>query len=75
MVKAPSCDLSDSGVAHSAEATLFVPEITKRSGTPKRFPYMVFFAFLEVGFIDGIVRVGCASDFNVSFDGSALGVV
>jgi hypothetical protein len=33
------------------------------------------FAFFEVGFIDWIVRVGFAFDLDVSFDGSALGVV
>ena len=75
MVKAPSCDPSDFGVAYYAKATLFIPEITKRSDTPKHLPHMILFAFLEVGFIGGIVRVGFAFHFNVSFDGSAVGVV
>jgi hypothetical protein len=34
---------------------------------------MVSFAFLEVGFIDGIVRVGGALDLDVPLNGRATG--
>jgi hypothetical protein len=54
---------------------LFIPEIAKSTSTPKRFQHMSPFAFFEVGFIGWIVRVSFAFDLDVSFDGSALGVV
>jgi hypothetical protein len=52
-----------------------MPEIAKSAGTPKRFQHVSSFAFFEVGFIGWIVRVGFAFYLDVSFDGSALGVV
>src|SRR6202795_3575646 len=52
-----------------------MPEIAKSAGTPKRFQHVSPFAFFEVGFIGWIVRVGFAFYLDVSFDGSALGVV
>lgn len=74
-MKAPACDPSDFCIALGAESTLFVPEIAKSTSTPKRFQHVSPFAFFEVGFIGWIVRVSFAFDLDVSFDGSALGVV
>jgi hypothetical protein len=71
----PTCDPGDLCIALRAESTLFRPEITKSAGTPKRFQHVSPFAFFEVGFIGWIVRVSFAFDLDVSFDGSALGVV
>ena len=74
-MKAPACDPGDLCIALRAESTLFMPEIAKSAGTPERFQHVSPFAFFEVGFIGWIVRVSFAFDFDVSFDGSALGVV
>ena len=74
-MKAPACDRGDFYVALSAESTLLIPEIAKSAGTPKRFQHVSPFAFFEVGFIGWIIRVSFAFDLDVSFDGSALGVV
>jgi len=74
-MKAPACDPSDLCIALRAESTLLIPEIAKSTGTPKRFQHVSLFAFFEVGFIDWIVRVSFAFNLDVSFDGSALGVV
>ena len=74
-MKAPACDPSDFCIALRAESTLFIPEIAKSAGTPERFQHVSPFAFLEVGFIGWIVRVSFALYLDVSFDGSALGVV
>jgi len=74
-MKAPACDPGDFCIALGAESTLFMPEIAKSAGTPKRLQHVSPFAFLEVGFIGWIVRVSFAFDLDVSFDGSALGVV
>src|SRR5450756_1949088 len=74
-MKTPACDPSDFCIALGAESTLFIPEIAKSTSTPKRFQHVSPFAFFEVGFIGGIVRVSFAFDLDVSFDGSALGVV
>jgi hypothetical protein len=74
-MKAPACDPSDFCIALRAESTLFIPEIAKSAGTPERFQHVSPFAFLEVGFIGWIVRVSFAFNLDVSFDGSALGVV
>ena len=73
VMKTPSRDPSDFHVAHGAETTLQVPEKAKGSSTPKRCRHMIAFAFLEVGFIGRIVRVGFALDLNVSLNGSATG--
>ena len=72
MMKTPSRDPGDFCIAYGAEATLQIPEKAKCSGTPKRFRHMIPFAFLEVGFILRIVRVGFAFDLNVSYDGRAI---
>src|SRR5882757_8634280 len=74
-MKAPACDPGDFCIALRAESTLLIPEIAKSAGTPKRFQQVSPFAFFEVGFIGWIVRVGFAFNVDVSFDGSALGVV
>ena len=74
MVKAPAREPSDFCIAHRAEPALFVPEKTKGTSTPKRFLHMGSFAFVEVGFIGRVVRVRVTFDFNVSFDGCAIGM-
>ena len=71
MVKAPARDAGDFRIAHRAESALFMPEIAKCMSTPKRVQHVISFAFLEVGFIRGIVRVSFASDLDVSFNGDA----
>jgi len=71
MVKAPARDPSDFGSAHRAKSALFIPEEAKGTSPLKRVQHVICFAFLEVGFIRWIVRVGFASDFDVSFDGYA----
>jgi hypothetical protein len=48
-MKAPACDPSDFCIALGAESTLFIPEIAKSTGTPKRFQHVSPFAFFEVG--------------------------
>jgi hypothetical protein len=48
-MKAPTCDPSDFCIALRAESTLFIPEIAKSAGTPKRFQQVSPFAFFEVG--------------------------
>ena len=73
IVNAPPRDPGDLGVAHGTEAALELPEKAKSPRTPKRFRHMLSFAFLEVGFTSGIVRVGFAFDLNVSLNGRATG--
>ena len=73
-MKAPACDLGDFCIALGAESTLFIPEIAKSAGTPKRCQHVSPFAFFEVGLIGWIVRVSFAFNLDVSFDGDALGV-
>src|ERR1700758_4227220 len=74
-MKAPACDPGDFCIAQRAESALFIPKIAKSAGTPKRFQHVSPFAFFEVGFIRWIVRVSFAFYLDVSFDGSADGVV
>ena len=74
-MQAPARDPGDFGIALRAKSALFMPEIAKSAGTPKRCQHVSPFAFLEVGFIAWIVRISFAFDLDVSFDGSALGVV
>src|ERR1700677_1057244 len=71
----PACDLGYFAMAQGAESTLFILEIAKSTGTPKRVQHVSPFPFFEVGFIGWIVRVGFAFDLDVPFDGSAFGVV
>ncbi len=73
-MKAPARERSDFGIANSAETALFHPEKAKRFGTPERIQHVRTLPIFEIGFIRGIVRVGFAFDFNVSFDGCATGV-
>ena len=74
-MKAPAGDPGDFCIAQCAESTLFMPEKAKSASTPKRVQHVSPFAFFEVGFIGWIVRVRFAFYLDVSFDGSALGVV
>ena len=74
-MKAPSGDPGDLCIAQGAESTLFMPEIAKSAGTPKRVQHVSPFTIFEVGFIGGVVRVSFAFYLDVPFDGSALGVV
>jgi hypothetical protein len=75
VMQAPARDPGDFGIALRAKSTLLMPEMAKSVGTPKRFQHVSPFAFFEVGFIGWIVRVSFAFYLDVSFDGSALGVV
>jgi hypothetical protein len=50
-MKAPAGDPGDFCIALVAEATLFIPEIAKSTGTPERFQHVSPFAFFEVGII------------------------
>ena len=68
-MEAPSGDSGDLGMAHRAEAALFVPEKAKNAGAPKRVLHMIRFAFLEVSFIGRIVGVCFASNLDMSLDG------
>jgi hypothetical protein len=55
-MKAPSGDPGDFCIAQCAESTLFMPEIAKSAGTPKRIQHASPFTIFEVGFIGGVVR-------------------
>src|SRR3984957_14937223 len=57
IMNAPARGPGDLGVAHRTGPALESPEKAKSPRPPKRFRHMVSSAFLEVGFIDGIVRV------------------
>ena len=73
MIKAPTRDPGDLGVAHGTGPTLELPEKAKCLSTPKRRRHMIRFAFLEVGFVGGVVWVGFAFDLDVSLNGRATG--
>jgi hypothetical protein len=73
MMKTPSRDSGDPYTAYGAEPTLELPEKAKCSSTPKRRRHMIRFAFLEVGFVGGVVWVGFAFDLDVSLNGRATG--
>src|SRR5580704_13737977 len=73
IMNAPARGPGDLGVAHRTGPALESPEKAKSPRPPKRFRHMVSFAFLEVGFIDGIVRVGGALDLDVPLNGRATG--
>jgi len=45
-MKAPAGDPGDFCIAQRAESALFIPEIAKSAGTPKRFQHVSPFAFL-----------------------------
>jgi hypothetical protein len=73
MVKAPTREPGDLNVAHGTGPALELPEKAKSPRTPKRFRHMICFAFFEVGFINGIVRISGALDFDVPVNGRATG--
>ena len=73
MMKTPSRDSGDPYTAYGAEPALELPEKAKSPRTPKRFRHMICFAFFEVGFIDGIVRISGALDLDVPLNGRATG--
>ena len=50
MMKTPTSDPGDLGVAHGTGPALELAEKAKSPRTPKRFRHMSSFAFLEVGF-------------------------
>jgi len=70
-MKAPIRDPGDFGVAYGTGPALELPEKAKSPRTPKRFRHMICFAFFEVGFIDGIVRISGALDLDVPLNGRA----
>src|ERR1700730_3559728 len=57
IINAPARGPGDLGVAHRTGPALELPEKAKSPLTPKRFRHMICFAFFEVGFINGIVRI------------------
>ena len=73
-MKTPSRNSGDPYIAHGAEPALEIPEKAKCSSTPERVRHMIPFAFLEVGFIVRVVRVGFSFDLNVSLNGRATSV-
>ena len=73
IMETPSRDPGDRGVAHGAGPALELPEKATSPRTPKRFRHMICFAFFEVGFIDGIVRISGALDLDVPLNGRATG--
>jgi hypothetical protein len=73
MVKAPTRDPGDLGVAYGTGPALELPEKAKSPRSPKRFRHTICFAFFEVGFIDGIVRISGALDLDVPVNGRATG--
>ena len=73
IMKTPSRDPGDFGIAHGADPALELPEKAKSPRTPKRFRQIVSFAFFEVGFLDRIVRISGALDLDVPLNGRATG--
>ena len=71
MMKTPSRDSGDPDTAYGAEPALELPEKAKYLSTPERRRHMIRFAFLEVGFVGGVVWVGFAFDLDVSLNGRA----
>ena len=72
-MKSPPGEAGDFGIAHKAKAALFIPEKAKRTRTPKRLQHMIRFAFLEVGFVGGIVGVRITFHLDMSSDGNSAG--
>ena len=73
IMQAPAGDAGDFLTAYGTTSVLVVPEKAKNFRTPKCISHMGPFAICEVGFMCGIIRVGFASDFNVSCDGCTRG--
>ena len=71
--KKPPGEAGESGVARNAKAALFIPKKTKKTRTLKRALDMIRFAFLEVGFIDRVVRVRLAFNLDMPTNGSVSG--
>ena len=67
-MKPPACDPGDFCMAQRAESTLFIPEIAKSTRASERISHVIRFAFLEVGFIGGIVGVRVAFNLDMSLD-------
>ena len=65
----PSRDSGDLGLAYQTEITLFMPVIAKNTRASERFPHVIPFSFLEVGFAGGIVGVRVAFNLDMSLDG------
>ena len=73
MMKAPTRDPGDLGVAHGAEPALKLPEKAKSPRTPKRSRHIVPFAFLEVSLMGRIIGISVALDLDVPLNGRAAG--
>ena len=72
-MKAPACDPGDFCMALGAESVH--TRASEECEYRETFQHVSPFAFFEVGFIGWIVRVSFAFNLDVSFDGSARGVV
>src|SRR5207248_5248598 len=69
MMAVPSCQFGNFSVAEWTEAALLFPEIEQLP-----FPFQVLCHFhietlFKVGLPFGIIWIGCALDFHMSFDG------
>ena len=73
IMQAPPREAGDFGITHRAETALFIPEKAKKTRALKRVPHMIPLAFLEVGFIDGIIGVRLALNLDMSAYGSSAG--
>ena len=73
IMKSPSGETGDFLTAYGTTSVLVMPEKAKHVRTPKGISHIGPFTIGEVGFIRGIIRVGFASDFNVSFNGCTTG--
>ena len=73
IMQAPASEAGDFLTAYGTASVLVVPEKAKNFRTPKCISHMGPLAICEVGFMCGIIRVGFASDFNVSCDGCTRG--
>ena len=73
IMQAPASEAGDFLTAYGTTSVLVMPEKAKDFRTSKCISHMGPFAICEVGFIRGIIRVGFASDLNVSCDGCTRG--
>ena len=73
IMKSPSGETGDFLTAYGTTSVLVMPEKAKHVRTPKGISHIGPFTIGEVGFIRGIIRVGFALDFNVSFNGCTTG--
>ena len=72
-MQTPTRNPGDLDITNRAETVLFIPEKAKDTSTPKRFSHVIFFAFLEVGLIGGVVGIRVSLYFDMSLDGCAAG--